>query len=463
MMLSSLTLCVSGDPFTRTLLQDIHDRQDVARLEVIGRAEKALLRIGRPDLTLLLIQPAADTLSSSEAELLRVAADHPVKVGLIATAAQASTLAAAAPGVPTFAVPGDEYRLLRFVEDAHARHFHADDTQADELPAEANTPLLGSEWHELMKRIRRVARQDTTVLLTGETGCGKTMLARLLHAESPRAGKPLVIADCAAMNDTLGEGDLFGHVRGAYTGADRDRTGKLAAVGGGTLVLDEINTLPLALQGKLLRAVDEQVFEPLGSNTPQRFDGRIIAVSNVSLEEAVRQGRFRSDLYYRLNVVEFHLPTLRERPGAIIPLAQQFVRESRAAALQGVTSITPEAMQRLLRYPWPGNVRELRNAIERASALAVSAAIDVDDLPPTVVGGEFVPAPTVRVEPQPVPVAPPMCERERIMAVLAHHKNNRLAAARVLGISRNSLYKKMHRLGIYLSKRESAGLVSAAC
>jgi transcriptional regulator with PAS, ATPase and Fis domain len=461
MMLHPLSLCVANSHAVRDAVFRLCDRIDTARLEMCARPDKAMFRLGRIDLRLVFLQPAADTLSAAERMLLDTAPAFTPNIGLLGTPSQVACWAAQYPHLSTFALPGDEFRLRQFIEEAHAHHFRGDDAGDAFSQDNPTATFLGSEWADLMKRIRRVARQDTTVLLTGETGCGKTLLARRLHDESARADRPFVVADCAAMSETHVASDLFGHVRGAFTGADRERTGKLAEARNGTLVLDEINSLPLSLQAKLLRAVDERVFEPLGSNAPQRFEGRIVAATNADLEEEVRQGRFRPDLFFRLNVMEFRIPPLRERVGAIIPLAQQFIRDSRVAAEHGVTSLTPAALQALLRYPWPGNVRELRNAIERAATVAGTAAIDVDDLPPIIaateqpvrppVGLRPDPFAAVRVDPPSPPVAP-VGEKERIAAVLRQHNNNRLAAAKELGISRNSLYKKMHRLGIFLPK-----------
>src|SRR5262249_44112966 len=194
--------------------------------------------------------------------------------------------------------------------------------------AEAASPFTGSdpfhfvlapEMVELMEQIRRVGPQDTTLLFTGETGTGKTRMARLIHELSPRRDEPFLVVDCGALSPTLIESEMFGHVKGAFTGAERDRAGKFAAVGGGTLLLDEINSLPRELQSKLLRAVDERVFEPVGSNTSLPLRARLITAANVPLDREVVEGRFRADLFYRLNVVGFYLAPLRERRAAVAP------------------------------------------------------------------------------------------------------------------------------------------------
>src|SRR5262245_9955680 len=235
---------------------------------------------------------------------------------------------------------------------------------------------------DLKEQVARVAPQDITVLLTGETGTGKTRLARLIHDLSPRRAEPFLVVDCGALSAHLIESELFGHVKGAFTGAERGRLGKLAAAGKGTLLLDEINSLPLAAQAKLLRAVDDRVFEPVGSDMLLPLRARIIAVSSIPLEREVAADRFRADLYYRLNIVSFRLPPLRERRSTIACLAAQFLEQFGSRKIPNVTDIDPQALSILEAYAWPGNIRELQNVIERAVALTPGPGIKVSDLPP---------------------------------------------------------------------------------
>jgi transcriptional regulator with PAS, ATPase and Fis domain len=319
------------------------------------------------------------------------------------------------------------------------------------------------EFRQLREQLRRVVPQETTLLLTGETGTGKTRLARLVHELSPRREEPFLVVDCGALSATLIESELFGHVKGAFTGADRDRPGKLTAAGRGTLLLDEINSLPPSLQAKLLRAVDERVFEPVGANKGQPLRARLIAASNAPLEEEVAASRFRADLFYRLNVVSFYLPPLRERRAAVAPLAHKFLAEFVARNRPDLRGLAPEALRALEAYPWPGNIRQLRNVIERAAALCPGPDVLASDLPEAIRS----PAPTVATipyagngstshlgrEPACLTLSQSKAEAEvvRITEALHKHGNNRLRAAAELGISRMGLYKKLHKYGLFHS------------
>jgi DNA-binding NtrC family response regulator len=332
-------------------------------------------------------------------------------------------------------------------------------------PTRQQTPaevLEGLPWqvNELAEQVSRVAPQETTVLLTGETGTGKTRLARLIHELSPRRSEPFLVVDCGALSAGLIESELFGHAKGAFTGADRERQGKLAAAGSGTLLLDEVNSLPLAVQAKLLRAVDERVFEPLGSEKSRPLRARLIAASNVALPQEIDAGRFRADLFYRLNVVAFFLPPLRDRRQAIGALAEPLLQEVASRSRPDVTGISLAARCLLERYDWPGNVRELRNVIERGVALCQGPLLGPEDLPeviqkPLPTGdrvGEtpLAEAPTLATATGPLSLAQSKEEAEirRIHEALANHNGNRVHAAAELGISRIALYKKLHKYGL---------------
>src|SRR5262245_22905923 len=313
------------------------------------------------------------------------------------------------------------------------------------------------ELSALREQVLRVAPQDTTILLTGETGTGKTRLARLIHDMS-RGSEPFLIVDCGALSPSLIESEMFGHVKGAFTGADRERLGKFAAAGRGTLVLDEINSLPLTLQSKLLRVVEDRLFEPVGSNRSVPLHARIIAVSNAPLEEEVKAGRFRADLFFRLDVVGFYMPTLQSRQSSIMPLCRRFLEEFSGRNRPDVRGIEPDAMRALQDYHWPGNIRELRNVIERAIALCPGPSIQLSDLPEAIrlrctsAAGAVIPSAPRDIASSfanmTLAESKEHTEIQRIKEVLAKHRNNRLRAARELGISRMGLYKKLHKYGL---------------
>jgi DNA-binding NtrC family response regulator len=239
---------------------------------------------------------------------------------------------------------------------------------------------------EVLQIVERVADTRTTVLITGESGTGKELIARMLHEKSSRANGPFVAVSCAAIPETLLEVELFGAMKGAYTGAESDRIGKFEAANGGTLFLDEIGDIPPLIQVKLLRVLQEREIERLGSNKPIPVDVRLVAATNRDLEQAVQAGTFRADLFYRLQVVHIHLPPLRERPEDIAPLAEHFVRKYAVENQRAMQSVSPQALELLRAYPWPGNVRELENAIESAVVLAPPNATELlpEHLPPQI-------------------------------------------------------------------------------
>jgi two-component system response regulator HydG len=295
----------------------------------------------------------------------------------------------------------------------------------------------------VMEQVALVAARETTVLLTGETGTGKTVVARTLHDLSGRRAEPFRVAQCAALAAGLVEDELFGHVKGAFTGAERARPGKLAEAGRGTLLLDDVDTLSPEAQAKLLRAVEAREFEPVGSDRPRRLEARLVAASNRPLEEEVRAGRFRPDLFYRLAVVSLRVPPLRERPEDIPALAVQFLAESAAHNRRPVRRLSAGAMALLCAYAWPGNVRELRNAIEHADVLGKGPEIGPADLPDSVrAAAAGRPRPAV-----PLASARDEAEWAQIEEALRRTGNNRTRAAAELGIGRRTLYDKLHRLG----------------
>jgi DNA-binding NtrC family response regulator len=307
----------------------------------------------------------------------------------------------------------------------------------------------GNKMGQMMDQVRRIAPQDTTILLGGETGTGKTRLAGLIHQASPRRDRPFLTINCGALSATLIESEMFGHAKGAFTGADCNRVGKFADVGRGTLFLDEIDSLPPVLQAKLLRAVEDRVFEPVGSNKTQPLQARLIVASNRPLEKEVEAGRFRADLFYRLNVVAFTLPPLRERMQEVPNLAQGFLADFARRIDRPILEIAPEAMRALEAHSWPGNVRELRNVIERAVALCEGPMIRCEDLPAGFSDpGAGLPTATCAAAATTLAQSKDQFELERITEALLRHGNNRLRAAAELGISRMTLYKKLHKFGL---------------
>jgi two-component system, NtrC family, response regulator HydG len=295
---------------------------------------------------------------------------------------------------------------------------------------------------ELLDRVVRVAPSDATILVTGESGTGKELIARALHAASRRSDKPFVPVNCAAITETLLESELFGHARGAFTGATRSRRGLFEEASGGTLFIDEIGETALGSQAKLLRAIQEGEIRRVGESLPVKVDVRVIAATNQNLKAAVAEKRFREDLYYRLNVVPLRVPPLRERREDIPLLAQRFL-ESFAARTGERKTLSPEAMKKLLEYPWPGNVRELENMIEQAAALAPHLTLSEADI-------HFEPAPEIAGASagQTLSDAVEAAERRAIEAALKRCQGDLGRVARELEVSSTTLWRKMKALGL---------------
>ena len=308
--------------------------------------------------------------------------------------------------------------------------------------------LLGASpaMQRLYDELPRVAASDASVLITGESGTGKELVARSLHHQSSRKDAPFVAVNCAAFPDTLLESELFGHVKGAFTDAAKDRKGLFLQAQGGTLFLDEIGEMPVEMQPKLLRALEESQIRPVGGDQEISFDVRLVAATNRDLETAVDEGRFREDLFFRVNVIQLALPPLRARGTDTLLLAHEFLSRFATHAAKNVEDLSDPVAERLLNYSWPGNVRELRNVIERAVALTRHDKLVVDDLPEKIqnfrssqvfIGGQD-PSELVPLE---------EIEQRYILHVLDAADGNKTVASRILGLDRKTLYRKLRQYG----------------
>jgi len=314
---------------------------------------------------------------------------------------------------------------------------------------------LGVVARSLMMRhlvdiARRVAKVDSTVLITGESGSGKERIAQLVHKESTRASGPFIAVNCGAIAETLLESELFGHARGAFSGATQDRPGLFEAANTGTILLDEVGEVSAAMQVKLLRAIQEREIRRVGENKSRRIDVRIVAATNRDLALGVASGAFRQDLYYRLKVVELHVPPLRERGEDILPLARVLLAEAALRMKREVSGLSPAAADQLLRYEWPGNVRELENIMERAVALMAGTRVEVDDLPeeircrilrPTAAAGTVRPLEEI--------------EKDYILAALESNGGNQTHTAKQLRIGAATLYRKLKAYGLISPRQET--------
>jgi DNA-binding NtrC family response regulator len=339
----------------------------------------------------------------------------------------------------------DELRLVvrRALDEDELRRAHGELTKRL-----AYGSMIGDSpaMQQLRATIEKAAPSDATVLLTGESGTGKELVARALHFQGRRASRPFTPVNCGALVGTLLDSELFGHLRGAFTGAGAAKRGLFLAADGGTLFLDEIAELPLELQPKLLRALQDGEVKPVGGTTAVRADVRVIAATNRPLEDAVRRGEMREDLYYRLAVITIEVPPLRNRPGDIPPLARHFAEQAALRAERGRPALTDAAITYLAAQPWPGNVRELENTIERAVIFAAGDVIDVADVAGPRRPGAQVPGLTTFTGDH-VPSLDEL-ERTHILRVLELCEGQKTKAASMLGINRTTLWKKLRQYGI---------------
>jgi transcriptional regulator with GAF, ATPase, and Fis domain len=330
------------------------------------------------------------------------------------------------------------------------------ETLARELESRRGSRIVGvsRSWKEVLQQVGRVASSETTVLLTGETGTGKEVVSHLLHHGSPRSGRPLVAINCAALPEQLLESELFGHEKGAFTGAHAAKIGRLEQAAGGSLFLDEIGEMSPLVQAKLLRVLQDREFQRLGGTRTLHADVRLLAATNRDLAVAIARGQFREDLYYRLNVFEIRLPPLRERPEDILLLAESFLEELGPTVGRPAAGISRDAGEWLLAYSWPGNVRELRNAIERAILLCDGGLITREHLPAAVGRPEAARASGANGSPDPAAPLPPggidleAMERSYVERALGQTRGNKSKAARLLGLTRAQLYSRIEKYGL---------------
>jgi len=324
-------------------------------------------------------------------------------------------------------------------ENLHLRKQLSERTDLDSIIGKSE------EMRKLLEMIRRVAPTDSTILITGESGTGKELVAQAIHLQSRRAKGPFVSINCGALPETLLESELFGHTKGSFTGAIKNKDGLFKVADGGTLFLDEVGETSHAIQVKLLRALQEKEIMPVGATQPIPVDCRVLAATNANLESKIQAGEFRTDLFYRLSVIPIHLATLRERRDDIPLLANHFLKRICHQNSLEPKIFSPEAMEKLIHYDWPGNVRELENAIERSVILEESPTITVDTLPGKIVSGS---GQKVTFFPRPGSKTLEELEKEYLVRVLEQTNWQKKQAADILGIDASTIYRKMQRYGI---------------
>lgn len=432
-------LLVEDDPAVRSMVSTFLELEGYA-VDAVSSTQEALERLEKNSYPLVVSDIYID--GRTGIDILHAArrSSPDVKVVLMSARGSMETVMAATQGgaYDYIAKPFELDDLLKILKRAEGAAEQDDEEVEPEEPLP--TEMIGSspKMVEIYKTISRVAPTEALVLIEGETGTGKELIAHLIHANSPRASMPFIPVDCASLAPSLIESELFGAMRGAYTGADRDRTGVFEAANGGTVFLDEIGEIDLNFQLKLLRFLQEKEVRPLGSSRPKKVDVRIVAATNRDLRKMVEDGKFREDLWYRLDVVRIAVPPLRERHGDIPLLAAAFLK--RYNERYGLDArITESGMKALCEYTWPGNVRQLQHMIERLVILAPGGRITEDAVE------EAIRASSPKEEPGETLAE---AEAEQIRKVLAATGGNKSRAARILGIERKTLYRKLERMGL---------------
>jgi DNA-binding NtrC family response regulator len=430
-------LIVEDDPGVRTTIVTFLEMEGYS-VDAVSSTSEALNRLSQSAYPIVISDIYIDDRTGLDVLEAARRRDPDCSVILMTARGTMETVMAATRGgaFDYIAKPFDLDRMLETVRRAEAsRMQQEDEAEQEELP---DTEMIGSSGAmvEIYKTVSRVAPTDATVLIEGETGTGKELVARMIHHNSARANQPFVPVDCASIAPTLLESELFGALRGAFTGADRDRMGVFEAANRGTVLLDEIGDIELNFQIKLLRFLEEREIRPLGASRAKQVDVRVIAATNRELQKMVDEGKFREDLWFRLNVVRIKLPALRERRGDVPLLARYFLNKYNARYSRD-TKLTESGLRAMQDYTWPGNVRQLQHLIERLTILAPNERIDVEvvqdalsAMEPREHGGETLAG----------------TEAEQIRKVLAATGGNKSRAAQILGIERKTLYRKLERM-----------------
>ncbi|MGB5221897.1 MAG: sigma-54 dependent transcriptional regulator [Polyangiales bacterium] len=448
--MSSRVLVVDDDRSMCELMQAALEKRG-HEVESCTRGAEALERISNRDFGAVVTDLNLEKMSGLDI-CKYVTENRPEVPVLVVTAFgdMSSAIAAIRAGAYDFLNKPLEMEALHLAVDRAIQHRRLRDEvkRLTEEVGHARTAgeLVGKSgtMRKVYELIHRVSNTDSSVLLSGESGTGKELVARALHSQSDRANRPFIAINCAAVPANLLESELFGHVRGAFTDAKTSRKGLFERAHGGTVLLDEIGEMPMAMQPTLLRVLQERRLRPVGGSTEISFDTRILAATNRDLESDVEEGRFREDLFYRLNVVEIHVPPLRTRGNDILQLAQHFVDVLSKRMGKPVEGITAEAAKKLLDYDWPGNVRELENAIERAVTLTRFDRITVEDLPERIGAYQSTRINPIDVDAEQVLPLEELEKRyiERVLKVVG---GNKTRAARLLGLDRRTLYRKLER------------------